>query len=122
MGGIGLIISLVGLNAFSVVWGAVALIFAGLVLFLAEMLIPSFGILGIGGAISFILGSVYLFDPVEMGGYQLPLPLILFVSLVVSLLMLGACYLAVKTFRMERDITAMGTVLNQEGGGHRYPG
>ena len=115
VGGIGLIISLVGLNAFSVVWGAVALIFAGLVLFLAEMLIPSFGILGIGGAISFILGSVYLFDPIEMGGYKLPLSLILFVSLSVSLLMLGACYLAVKTFRMKRDITAMGTVLNQEG-------
>ncbi len=115
MGGIGLIISLVGLNAFSVAWGAVALIFAGLMLFLAEMLVPSFGILGIGGVISFILGSVYLFDPVEMGGYQLPLFLILAVSLVVGLLMLGACYLAVKTVRMKRDTTAMGAVLNEEG-------
>ena len=115
MGGIGLIIALVGLNALSVAWGAVALVFAGLVLFLAEMLVPSFGILGIGGVVSFILGSVYLFDPVEMGGYQLPLPLILATSLVIGLLMLGACYLAVKTFRMKRDITAMGAILNKEG-------
>lgn len=115
MGGIGLIIALVGLNALSVAWGAVALIFAGFVLFLAEMLVPSFGILGIGGVISFILGSVYLFDPVEMGGYQLPLSLIIASSLVVGLLMLGACYLAVKTFRMKRNITAMGVILNQEG-------
>ena len=115
VGGIGLIIALVGLNAFSVVWGAVALIFLGLILFLTEMFIPSFGVLGIGGIVSFVLGSVYLFDPVEMGGYQLPLSLILIVSLLVGLLMLGACYLAVKTFRMKKDITAMGTVLNQEG-------
>ena len=115
VGGIGLIISLVGLNTFSVAWGAVALIFAGLILFLAEMLVPSFGVLGIGGVISFILGSVYLFDPVEMGGYSLPLSLILTVSIIIGLLMFGACYLAVKTFRMKRDITAMGTVLFQEG-------
>ena len=115
MGGIGLILSLVGLNAFSVAWGAVALIFAGLALFLAEMLVPSFGILGIGGLISFILGSVYLFDPVEMGGYQLPLSLIIIVSLVVALLMFGACYLALRTVRMKRNITAMGAVLGEEG-------
>ena len=115
VGGIGLIISLVGLNAFSVAWGAVALIFAGFILFLAEMLVPSFGILGIGGIISFILGSVYLFDPVEMGGYSLPLPLILAVSIVIGLLMFGACWLAVRTIRMKRNITAMGTVLAQEG-------
>ena len=115
VGGIGLIISLVGLNIFSVAWGAVALIFVGFALFLAEMLIPSFGILGIGGIISFVLGSIYLFDPVEMGGYQLPLPLILTASILMGLLMLGACYLAIKTIRMKRDITAMGTVLLGEG-------
>jgi len=115
VGGIGLIFSLLGLDAFSVAWGAVALIFVGLILFLAEMLVPSFGVLGIGGVISFALGSVYLFDPVEMGGYSLPLSLIFSVSIIVGLLMFGACYLAVKTFRMKRNITAMGTVLSQEG-------
>lgn len=115
VGGIGLIISLVSLNAFSVAWGAVALIFAGLILFLAEMLVPSFGVLGIGGIISFVLGSVYLFDPLETGGYQLPMPLILSTSIIIGLLMLGACWLTVKTFRMKRNITAMGTILGQEG-------
>ena len=115
IGGIGLIISLVGLNTLSVVWGAVALIFLGLILFLVEMLIPSFGIFGIGGVISFILGSVYLFDPVDMGSYQLPLKLILSTSLFVGALMIAVCYLAIKTIRMKRDITAMGAVLGEEG-------
>ncbi len=114
-GGIGLILSLVGLNAFSVTWGAIALILAGLILFLMEMLIPSFGIFGVGGIVSFVLGSVYLFDPLETGGYSLPLPLILTASVIAGLLMFGACYLAVKTFRMKRNITAMGAVLSQEG-------
>ena len=68
-----------------------------------------------GGIISFILGSLYLFDPVEMGGYQLPLSLILSASLIAGLLMGAVCWLAVKTVRMKRNITAMGTVLNEIG-------
>ena len=122
VGGIGLIISLVGLNALSVAWGAVALIFAGLILFLVEMLVPSFGILGIGGVVSFVLGSVYLFDPVEMGGYQLPLSLVLAVSIVVGLLMLGASYLAIKTIKNDTKYYSYGSSFESGRGSDRNSG
>ncbi len=114
-GAVGLVISLMGLNALSVAWGAVALIFLGLILFAAEMFLPSFGVLGIGGLVSFLLGSIYLFDPVEMGGYQLPIALILFSVLVIGLVIAGVAALALKTIRMKKNITGMGTVLGREG-------
>ncbi len=115
VGGIGLILALIGLNALSVVWGAVALVFVGLVLFILEMFIPSFGILGVGGIVSFVIGSIYLFDPLEMGGYQLPLFLIFSVSLSIGLLMLGAAYLALKTLNLKRDFTGMGNIVGKTG-------
>ncbi len=115
VGGIGLILSLIGLNTLSVVWGAVALVFLGLALFILEMFIPSFGILGVGGIVSFVIGSIYLFDPIEMGGYQLPLSLIFMVSLFIGLLMLGAAYLAFKTLNLKRNSTGMGNIVGETG-------
>ena len=115
VGAVGLLISLMGLNALSVAWGAVALIFLGLALFTAEMFLPSFGVLGIGGLVSFLLGSVYLFDPVDMGGYQLPIALILSSVLIIGLAIAGVAALALKTIRMKRDFTGMGTVMGKEG-------
>ena len=115
VGGIGLIISLIGLNAFSVMWGAVALILLGFALLLGEAFIPSFGILGVGGIISFILGSLYLFDPAETGGYTLPLSLILSVSLITGLLMMGVAILAFKTFRMKKHKTGLESLIGEKG-------
>ena len=114
VGGIGLILSLIGLNALSVVWGAMALVFLGLILFILEMFVPSFGIFGVGGIVSFVIGSIYLFDPLQMGGYQLPLPLIFGVSFSVGFLMLGAAYLAVKTLKLKRN-TGIGNIIGETG-------
>lgn len=115
VGGIGLILSLIGLNTLSVVWGAVALIFLGLALFLLEMFVPSFGVLGVGGIVSFVIGSIYLFDPSEMGGYQLPLSLILGVSLFFGFLMLGAAYLAFKTLNLKKRDTGLEELIGKTG-------
>lgn len=115
VGGIGLILSLIGLNAFSVMWGAVALILLGFALLLGEAFVPSFGILGVGGIASFILGSLYLFDPAETGGYTLPLSLILSVSLIIGLLMLGVAFLAFKTFRMKKHKTGLDSLVGEKG-------
>ncbi|MCY4513114.1 MAG: nodulation protein NfeD [Bdellovibrionales bacterium] len=115
VGGIGLILSLIGLNAFSVMWGAVALILLGFALLLGEAFVPSFGILGVGGIAAFILGSLYLFDPAETGGYTLPLSLILSVSLIIGLLMMGIAILAFKTFRMKKHKTGLDSLVGEKG-------
>jgi membrane-bound serine protease (ClpP class) len=67
-GVIGAICLLVGLMALSVLpvnYAGLALILLGIALMVAEAFAPSFGIIGIGGVIAFVLGSVFLFDPGE---------------------------------------------------------
>jgi membrane-bound serine protease (ClpP class) len=44
-----------------------ALILLGVAMLIAELFLPSFGIIGVGGLIAFILGSLFLFDPAETG-------------------------------------------------------
>jgi len=62
---VGVIFLLLGLYSVSVLpvsWAGVALIFMGLVLFVLEVKVTSYGLLTIGGVISFVLGSLMLFE------------------------------------------------------------
>jgi len=64
-GVVGVIFLLLGLYSVSVLpvsWAGVALIFVALMLFVLEVKVTSYGLLTIGGVISFVLGSLMLFD------------------------------------------------------------
>jgi membrane-bound serine protease (ClpP class) len=61
-GGILVIISLMALSLLPINWAGAALIVLGLVFFILEATIVSGGILGAGGAIAMILGTVLLID------------------------------------------------------------
>lgn len=62
IGAICLLISLYALAALPVNYAGIALIVLGLALMAGEAFTPSFGILGIGGAIAFMLGGAILID------------------------------------------------------------
>lgn len=100
-GVIGLIFALIGFNKLEVQWGGLALMIVGIAFLVAELFITSFGILGIGGLIAFVVGSVFLFDP-AVSGYTLPLSLILTVALCFASVFLGLGYLALKSFRRKK--------------------
>jgi membrane-bound serine protease (ClpP class) len=102
LGSLGLIISLIALNKLEVEWGGVLLILLGLGMLIAEMFLPTFGILGVGGVIAFALGSVFLFDPVKTGGYQLPLTLILPVIAVFAGCIVGVSVMMLRTRRVKK--------------------
>ncbi|PMR79972.1 serine protease [Halomonas urumqiensis] len=75
-GTIGVISLLLALFAFQVLpinYAGLALILAGLGLIVGEALMPSFGILGIGGIVAFVIGSVILMDADNL---SISLPLI----------------------------------------------
>ncbi len=93
VGAIGLIISLMNFHMLDVSWGGVFLILLGVGFMFAELFVPSFGALGLGGLASFVVGSLLLFD--EKSGYQLPTDLLVSTSLLLFLLMAGVTYLAV---------------------------
>jgi len=104
VGGIGFVLSMISMNKLNVSWGAVALVLLGLVFMIAEAFVPSFGALGIGGTVAFVLGSLFLFDPAT-SGYSLPLTLILPTSIFLGLVLMGLAYLAFQTRHVKRRAT-----------------
>ncbi|SEM06059.1 NfeD family protein [Halomonas caseinilytica] len=87
-GTVGIISLLLALFAFQVLpinYAGLALILVGLGLIVGEALMPSFGILGMGGIVAFVIGSVMLMDADTL---NISLPLIGGVALVAAGLML----------------------------------
>ncbi|WP_227369964.1 NfeD family protein [Halomonas sp. M20] len=87
-GTIGAICLLLALFAFQVLpinYAGLALILLGLGLIVGEALMPSFGILGIGGIIAFVVGSIILMDDENMA---VSIPLIAGVAFVAAGLLL----------------------------------
>lgn len=62
IGGICLILSFFALRTLPVNYAGVLLILLGVILFIAEIKIPSYGLLTVGGVISLALGSIMLFE------------------------------------------------------------
>src|SRR3546814_10486167 len=56
-------------------YAGAGLVLLGVALMTAEAFVPSFGVLGIGGAIAFFIGSLFLFE--EVPGFTLSLPVVL---------------------------------------------
>ncbi len=87
-GTIGIICLLLALFAFQVLpvnYAGLALILVGLALMVGEALMPSFGILGIGGIVAFVIGSVILMDADNL---SISLPMIGGIALLAAVLML----------------------------------
>lgn len=87
-GTIGVICLLLALFAFQVLpvnYAGLALILVGLGLIVGEAFMPSFGILGIGGVVAFVIGSVILMDAEHL---SISLPMIGGVAGLAAILML----------------------------------
>jgi len=68
VGGICLLLAAFALQLMPVNYVGLALIVIGIAMMLAEVFLPSFGSLGIGGIVAFVLGSVMLIDT-DLPGY-----------------------------------------------------
>lgn len=98
IGAMGLVLSLIAFHKLEVQWAGLALILLGIAFLVAEVFVPSFGILGVGGVIALVVGSIFLFDP-AMSGYSLPISLILTVSFCLGAIFVGLGFLAMRTYR-----------------------
>ena len=66
-GGICLLLALTAMQVLPLNYGALALIGLGVALLVAEAFLPTFGVVGVGGFIAFVLGSLFLFDSGDAG-------------------------------------------------------
>ncbi|MEI8592809.1 NfeD family protein [Photobacterium sp. Hal280] len=98
LGGICLILAMYSLQLLPVSYAGLGLILLGIILMVAEAFSPSFGILGLGGIVSFVIGSVMLMDT-EEPGYQIAVPLIVGLTATSALFTLVILTLLLKTRR-----------------------
>jgi membrane-bound serine protease (ClpP class) len=89
IGAISLLLGLAALSVLPVNYAGLALILLGIALMVAEHFTPGIGVMGIGGLVAFVAGSLFLFEPTE-GGYEVsvPLPVIAATALTVGALLL----------------------------------
>lgn len=126
IGGISLILGLYSLAVLPVSYAGVGLLLLGLALMVAEAFAPSFGILGIGGAIAFVLGAAILFDT-DVPGIEVSWAVIGGIAVASVLLALLIARLAYRSTRTkvvsgrEEMVGATGQVVDWNGGkGHVF--
>ena len=100
-GTIGAICLLLALYAFQLLpinYAGMALILLGVALMVAEAFEPSFGVLGIGGVIAFVIGSIILIDT-EVPGFGIDISVIITFAITSALIFIFVIGMAFKARR-----------------------
>lgn len=101
MGGISLLLALIAASVVPVNIGAALLILLSVALMVGEIFLPSFGILGIGGLIGFVAGSLLLIDSKSSLGLSLSVLTILPTAFVLVSFLGGLGYLVWRNRRVQ---------------------
>jgi len=76
VGAIALLLALYALHLLPVNYAGLALMLLGIAFMVAEVFLPSFGAIGVGGIVAFVLGSLLLIEDTELPGFEIPYALI----------------------------------------------
>ena len=95
VGGICLLLALYALQLLPVSFAGVALIVLGIAFMIAEAFLPSFGVVGFGGIVAFVVGALILVDT-DAPGFGIPLALIGTLAVLSALLIGGVLGMALK--------------------------
>ncbi|MFA9460699.1 NfeD family protein [Thiohalorhabdus sp. Cl-TMA] len=100
LGGISLLLALYAFQALPVNFAGLALMGLGVLFFIAEALVPSFGALGIGGLAAFVLGSILLMDT-DLPALEVDWALIGTMSVITGGFMLAVATMAARSHRRQ---------------------
>ncbi len=95
IGGICLLLALYAFQVLPINYAGLGLILLGIGFMVAEAFVPSFGALGIGGVVAFVVGSIILMDT-DVQGYTISWPLIAAVAAVSAAFFIGVVIMALK--------------------------
>ncbi len=98
VGTICLLLALFAFQILSVNYAGLALVALGVGMIIAEFFYPTFGSLGLGGLVAFVVGSLILFDT-DVPGMNIALPLIGAIATVGGLVIVGIVYVAARSLR-----------------------
>jgi membrane-bound serine protease (ClpP class) len=98
VGAVSLVLALYAFQLLPINYAGAALMLLGLALMVAEAFAPSFGALGIGGVVAFVVGSLILMDT-NAPGFGLSIPLVLTVAVISALLVVLVVGMAIESRR-----------------------
>jgi membrane-bound serine protease (ClpP class) len=116
-GAISLLLGLFALQMLPVNYAGLGLVFLGLAFLIAEAFLPTFGTLGFGGIVAFVIGALMLIDT-DVPGYGIPLPMIAAVVAISALFIFGVSGMVLRARRRpvvtgaEAMIGSLGVVLD----------
>jgi membrane-bound serine protease (ClpP class) len=111
VGAISLITALFAFQILSVNYAGLALIVIGIGMIIAEFFVPSFGSLGLGGLVAFVIGSIILVDT-DVPGLDIATPVIAGVATAGGLVIFGIVYVASRSMR-KPVVTGTQTMIGQ---------
>jgi membrane-bound serine protease (ClpP class) len=114
VGGLALILGLYALGTLPVNWTGVLLIIFGFILFAADLYVPSFGTLTIGGIISFVIGSYLLVESDAPPGFEISKPVIWAMTTCLVVFFLWLAALVVRT-RLRPPYTGKQALIGEVG-------
>jgi membrane-bound serine protease (ClpP class) len=95
LGAICLVLALYAFQVLPVNYAGLALILLGIIFMVAELFMPSFGVMGIGGTVAFVFGSLILMET-DAEAYQISMPLIVLVTAITALFVFTIISMAVR--------------------------
>lgn len=98
VGAICLLLGLYGMQLLPINYSGLALILFGLACMVAEAFLPSFGVIGLGGVLAFVIGALLLMDS-EAPGFGMPLGFVASVGITAALLVGATAQVALRTRR-----------------------
>jgi membrane-bound serine protease (ClpP class) len=113
IGGLSLIVGLLSLGTLPVNYAGLALMGFALLLFIADIKVPTHGILTAGGVVSFLLGSLALFNT-GPSGLSISLPVVVVVTAVTALFFGGIVRLGIRA-RKARPTTGFYELIGKVG-------
>lgn len=96
LGAICLLLALYAAQVLPVNYAGVALILLGVAFMVAEVFMPSFGALGIGGVIAFVIGAIILVQT-DVPGFEVSWPLMISAGVTYGVVLIGMMSLAMKS-------------------------
>lgn len=113
LGGICLLLGLYASQVLPINYAGLALILLGIAFMIGEAFMPSFGALGIGGAVAFVIGSIMLIDT-DVEGFQVYQPVVIGFAVAGGITFFALASFALQA-RRRRIVSGSEEMLHSEG-------
>jgi membrane-bound serine protease (ClpP class) len=112
-GAVCLLLAAYAFHLLPVNYAGLALIVVGIGFIVAEVFVPSYGSLGVGGVIAFVAGALMLIDT-GAGGFGIPWPLVALLAVVTAAVLFAVVRMAVRA-RRAPIVSGLSTMVGADG-------